>query len=238
MGIHTNAIRAACDAIDADPPAGGVLPALDCWTPIASPPALTVPESGTITQCHTCFLRAQDNVPDGAIPMFGDSITQAMCTADMPGVVNYGIAGQTLRQWLNRINGYTCVPRAGAMIIALGVCDLGEQGMAHYPEPLDAAGTVNVIWSNHIKPHMTGAGKYIIVPPLPVTEGSAGAGPITNTAVAMVEAMIRSLFYASANVRIIDTSGIPQGPDGLHPAADGYAVLKPRIAAARVSLSI
>ncbi|MFA6449641.1 MAG: GDSL-type esterase/lipase family protein [bacterium] len=70
-------------------------------------------------------LRVDGNVPKGAVVFIGDSITEGLCVAAVADkAVNFGIAGDTTTGVLARIPMYKSLPRAKAIILAIGVNDL------------------------------------------------------------------------------------------------------------------
>ncbi len=70
--------------------------------------------------------RMDGNVPRNSVIFIGDSITQGLCvSAVVSPSVNYGIGGDTTAGVLDRIETYTSIQKADAIVIAVGINDMG-----------------------------------------------------------------------------------------------------------------
>lgn len=68
--------------------------------------------------------RIDGNVPAGAIIFIGDSLTQGLCVSAVAAhSVNYGIGSDTTFGVLKRLEHYSSINKAGAVVIAIGVND-------------------------------------------------------------------------------------------------------------------
>ncbi|MEJ2703921.1 MAG: GDSL-type esterase/lipase family protein [Sedimentisphaerales bacterium] len=66
-------------------------------------------------------------VPEGAVLFIGDSFIQGMCVAAITEKgVNFGIGGDTTTGVLRRLDEYTCLKKAKAVVLAVGYNDLRE----------------------------------------------------------------------------------------------------------------
>ncbi len=71
--------------------------------------------------------RMDDNVPDGAVIFFGDSIMRSLCvSAVVPLSVNFSISGDTSAGVLKRLPEYKSLERASVVVIAIGVNDMWQ----------------------------------------------------------------------------------------------------------------
>lgn len=69
--------------------------------------------------------RMDGNVPEQAVILIGDSITQGLAGAALsPFSVNYGIGWDTTRGVLERLPDYQSLQRAKAIVLAIGINDL------------------------------------------------------------------------------------------------------------------
>jgi len=76
----------------------------------------------------TYHKRMDGNVPDGAVILIGNSITQGLAvSAVFPKSVNYGIGSDTTIGVLERLSDYKSISRAKAIVIAVGVNDLSRR---------------------------------------------------------------------------------------------------------------
>lgn len=104
----------------------------------------TAPElSSYYDRITTYHFRMDGNVPDGATIFIGDSITQGLATSAIAKLsVNYGIGSDTTLGVLNRVREYESLTRANAIVLAIGVNDLGrrsdEQIITNYKDILDS----------------------------------------------------------------------------------------------------
>lgn len=83
------------------------------------------------------------SVPDGAVLFIGDSITQGLCVAAVcDKAVNYGIGSDTTLGVLERLKDYSSMERAAAVVVAIGVNDLGKRDneaiLANYKKIIEA----------------------------------------------------------------------------------------------------
>ena len=66
-------------------------------------------------------------VPENSVVFLGDSITQGLATAAVaPYTINYGIGGEDATQLLEAIPSYRSLTRASAVVLAIGINDLGH----------------------------------------------------------------------------------------------------------------
>ena len=88
--------------------------------------------------------RSVDAVPDGAVILIGDSITQGLAVAAVhPLSVNYGIGSDTTRGVLQRLPTYMpALKRAKCIVLAIGINDgryrSAEEAINNYAQILDA----------------------------------------------------------------------------------------------------
>lgn len=196
--------------------------------------------------------RRMSNMPDGIVGIFGDSILQATHeTLISPFGVNFALGGQSLRRLVNSLRyGFPCMDAAGAGVIMCGVNDLGNTtyyGARNATSPDAAAGTVLIMYSNHLKNYLTG--KWVICHLLPCNESAAGASGY-NAQVAYVNANIEAamagcaatLEFVPVNPEFVDGSGQLKSMyhigDGQHLNKAGSALLAADIHQALVNLGI
>lgn len=75
---------------------------------------------------RTMLDRADWTIPPGSVLMFGDSITEGLCTEAVgPDVVNLGIGTDTIMGVAERIDDIESLATCRAVIIAVGTVDLG-----------------------------------------------------------------------------------------------------------------
>lgn len=188
------------------------------------------------------FDRLQPQLRSTSIPIYGDSITEAMDVSQIgPNVVNMGINGSTIRDFLGRINR-SLVNRApiihncAAGIFALGVNDTQYEDQHGAPQNPPYLVDLALGW-------MTG--KWVIVKILPVNESMYSG--VTNAQIDAVNAEIEADFGNRSGFGAVDAKSVlaPSGQllpaytiDGLHLSAAGYALLYPLITAAIVSLGV
>ena len=73
-----------------------------------------------------CQRRQDGNIPDGAAIFIGDSLVQGLCVAAVaPNAVNLGIAGDTTAGVLQRLPAHPALARAGLIVLAVGINDVG-----------------------------------------------------------------------------------------------------------------
>jgi hypothetical protein len=240
MNPNIASIRSACDALEVS--LGQSWPAsLDCWNPLTNNIPLEFAASDVLVTRMTDFARMQPSVRDGSVLLFGDSNFSQLPASSFLHCQNYAVGGQDTRQFVLYMNGLTSNRRAGALVIGVGVCDLGEagkmgqNGYVPYPTVTDAAGTVIAIWNNYIIPRMRSTGKYVVREIIPVNESLAA--PITNAAVEQINAFWRATFSTWPNVRVVSATGISLR-DGLHADDAGNGIQIERINSALLSLGI
>jgi lysophospholipase L1-like esterase len=185
------------------------------------------------------FDRLQSQLRSTSIPIYGDSITEAMDVSQIgPNIVNMGINGSTMRDFLGRVNrspyASAIVHRCAAAGFALGVNDTQWEDAHGSPQNPPYLIDLCAGW-------MTG--KWVIIKILPVNETMYSG--ITNAQIDAVNAHTQSVFGGRSGFAIVDAKAIlaPAGQllpaytiDGLHPTAAGYAQLYPLYQAAFASL--
>lgn len=197
---------------------------------------------GYLNSRSVTFDRLQGQLRDGFIPMYGDSITEAMDTSQIsPLIINMGINGSTIRDFLDRVNrtptsGTAIVHRASACIFAFGINDTQYEDQNGAPQNPPYLIDLSAAW-------MTG--KWVIVKILPVNESIYAN--VTNAQIDAVNAHTQTVFGSRSGFAIVDAKSVlaPAGQllpaytiDGLHLSAAGYAQLYPLIQAAMNSLSV
>lgn len=191
------------------------------------------------------FSRMQGSLRAGSVPIYGDSITEAMDTSQINSiVVSMGIAGDTMRGWFNRVNqtpltgnlADNIAHRAGAGILALGINDICWEKAHGSPQNSPFMFDLFKLWAT---------GKWIIVAPLPINE-SMFFGCL-NSDIDSVVSHIQSIYAGNPNFVVVNAKSAlaPQGQllpsytyDGCHLSPAGYAQLFPLIVSAGQSLSL
>lgn len=243
-----NEIAALAQSISTHvPPGGGGSPSwpapLNCLPGSIAPPGMVAEPTAHWHYRRAYFQRMQTNVPDGAVLFHGDSITEAMAVSGAsPYAVNMGIGGQDMRQLLNLINdngSVNPIHRAGAVVVSIGVNDLGS---SHYPSKENAADTVVWIWENLLAPAM--GGKWVVCKILPVDTSLNPS--VLNSQIVTVNSYLQTKFQNNPNVRLVDVNATlaPSGVllsqyhigDGLHLSGAGYSIWRNAIKAALESL--
>lgn len=163
-------------------------------------------------------------VSSGAVLFIGDSFIQGMCVTEIvPGGINYGIGGDTTSGLLARLSKYSSVPRAKAIVLAIGDNDLrrGENDsviVANYERILEM-----------IPVHVP-----VLFCSLTPCDERAGGGP-TNGKIAKLNGFVKNVCSSRANAHYIDlASALADGEgqlqqqyddgDGTHLNGKGYRV--------------
>ena len=183
------------------------------------------------------FDRLQPQLPTNRIPMFGDSITEAMDTSAIsPLIVNMGINGSTMRDFFGRANRSSIagspISRVTVLgcIWALGINDTQYEYQTGAPQNPPYLIDLFSAWAT---------GNWIVIKILPVNETMYSG--ITNVHIDAVNAEITTDFAARTGFIIVDAKSTlaPAGQllpaytiDGLHLSAAGYAALEPLVTAA------
>lgn len=188
------------------------------------------------------FDRLQSQLRNTSVPMYGDSITEAMDVSQLSAnVVNMGINGSTMRDFLGRVNrtptsGTPIVHHCAGAIFALGIND--TQYEYQHSAPQNPPYLIDLIsgW-------MTG--KWVIVKILPIN--STMYSSVTNASIDAVNAHTQTVFAGRSGFALVDAKSTlaPSGDllpaytlDGLHLSAAGYAQLYPLIQTAMTTLGI
>lgn len=243
-------ILAECDAQDAAPPSIPTIPqTLDCLA--GTVPAATNMYADELSETawldhRNIYRTTMKNAPSGSIVLLGDSMVERMnVSAISPYAVNLGIAGESIRQLIYRINETdinnqpNLIHRAGAVVVMTGVNDLSD---ARNGTPTNAALTVEFVY-DRLKNWLTG--KVIICKLIPVDSGVFSIP--TNASIVHVNTWIQTNFGSLPNVRIVDVNATlaPNGSllpeyhvDGQHLSAAGYNILEAGILAAKASLGL
>jgi lysophospholipase L1-like esterase len=251
----------ACDVLDnatptpAPAPAPTLPPALDCLAGVIPPATNQYADEMVETawiNLRNIYRTTMKNAPSGSIVLIGDSMVERMTASQIsPYAVNLGISGESIRQFIYRLNENdinnqsNLIHRAGAVVILTGVNDLSDPRNG---TQANASATVNFVY-NRIKTWLTG--KVVICKLIPV-DANVFSTPSNPLGIAPVNAWIDANFSNNPNVRIVDVNHIlaPNGSllpehhngDGQHLVTNtpnkGYAVLNDGIKAALTSLGI
>ena len=206
---------------------------------------------GYLNSRSVTFDRLQPQLSSMAIPMYGDSITEAMDGSQIgPHVVLMGINGSTMRDWFGRVNrslvaGPAISRNSQADVWAMGVNDTEYEYYTGSPQNPPYLIDLAAAW-------MTG--KWVIVKILPINEtmfwaqsGCPMCTALTNARIDAVNTHTQTVFAGRSGFAIVDAKSVlaPSGQllpaytiDGLHLSAAGYAQLYPLIQAALVSLGV
>lgn len=257
---QANSIKAKADAIDAIPP-----PVSGGFVPFAWPAPLnllggTIPATmsvaiagdgapgGAIAEPYNT--RKLDNLPNGTVGIFGDSILQSISeNLISPFAVNYALGGQSLRRIVNslRLTNFVFMGVGGAGVLQGGVNDLSNTSYYGPRSNHQAALQVLSIYQTKVAPFLTG--KWVIVDLLPCNEPITGAVGY-NAQVAEVNASLAAQFattaatiaYVHTNPILLDAAGnlkaIYALADGQHPNKAGAAIIAADIYAALHTLGI
>ena len=200
-------------------------------TPITRPPAInciggTIPNAiaiptgdgvpgGAIAEPYRT--RMLNNLADGSVWIFGDSILQATDTNLIsPFGTNWALGGQSLRRMINSLRtDFPQLHTAGAGVIMCGVNDLSNTsyyGARNAHSPDDAAATVVGMYANQLKNYLTG--KWVICHLLPCNEIVTGAVGY-NSQVAYVNSHLAgALTGCAAQIAFVPPPPILFGMDG------------------------
>jgi lysophospholipase L1-like esterase len=189
------------------------------------------------------FDRLQAQLRSTSVPMYGDSITEGMDVSQIgPNVVNMGINGSTMRDFLGRVNrkpanGTPIVHHAAGAIFALGLND--TQYEYQHGSPQNPPFLID-----EISGWMTG--KWIIIKILPVNEALYSS--VKNADIDAVNTHMQAVFGNRPGFAIVDAKSVlaPNGQllpqysvgDGVHPSAAAYSQLYPMIQAAAASIGV
>lgn len=197
---------------------------------------------GYLNSRSVTFDRLEPQLSSMSIPMYGDSITEAMDASQIgPHVVLMGINGGTMRDWFGRVNrslvsGPAVIHSSQAGIWALGINDTQYEYQTGAPQNPPYLVDLAAGW-------MTG--KWVIIKILPVNETMYSG--VTNAQIDAVNAHTQTVFGGRSGFAIVDAKSVlaPSGQllpaytiDGLHLSAAGYAQLYPLIQAALSSLAV
>lgn len=218
--------------------------ALDCLagTPSTVSTVSAEQDLGYLNSRSVSFDRMQSQARDGYIPLYGDSITEAMDVTQISDlIIPMGVNGGTMRDWFGRVNrtpisGTPLSRRASACIWFLGINDTQYEYQHSAPQNPPYLIDLAAAW-------MTG--KWVIVKILPVNETMYSS--VTNSQIDAVNAHTQTVFGSRTDFAIVDAKSVlaPSGQllpayttDGLHLSAAGYALLYPLIGAALSTLSV
>jgi lysophospholipase L1-like esterase len=177
-----------------------------------------------------------DTQAAGSVVILGDSLVQALnVNRLMPGVVNYGIAGDTIDGVIRRLPAYRSLSQARAIILAVGINDLVE----HDAEAAASSyGRLLALLPDGV-PVITSAVLPLDEPHLHLRGAFRSNSEIKrlNAAIAVACAARAGCSYVDAGPALVEASGNLRAEfhegDGLHLTAAGYA---PWIAALRAAL--
>jgi len=83
-------------------------------------------ESDFYRQMTTHLIRQDAHVPESSIVFLGDSIVQGLCVSAISDkIINFGIGTDTTSGLLKRIKEYQSIQKAKAVILYIGVNDVG-----------------------------------------------------------------------------------------------------------------
>lgn len=211
-------------------------------TPASAVTIAAEQDLGFLNSMSVTFDRLETQLRTTSIPMYGDSITQAMDVSQIgPNIVNMGINGSTIRDFLGRVNrsllGGAAISRhSAAAIFAIGINDTQYEYQHGAPQNPPYLMDLAAGW-------MTG--KWVIIKILPVNETMYSS--VTNASIDAVNAHTQAVFGGRSGFAIVDAKSMlaPSGQllpaytiDGLHLSAAGYAQLYPLIQAALASLAV
>jgi len=169
--------------------------------------------------------RMDGNVPEGAVLFIGDSITQGLCVAAVcEHGVNYGIGSDTTAGVLDRLHLYPSIARAAAVVLAIGVNDLGRRDNEFILENLRE---ILTLLSEHVP--------VVVSAVLPLDETVKTVGVNRNARIVELNASIASLcgefpssVFVDATPLLLDDAGNLAASnhvgDGVHPNTRGYEI--------------
>ena len=167
--------------------------------------------------------RMDGNVPEGAVLFIGDSITQGLCVAAIcEHGVNYGIGSDTTAGVLDRLPLYPSIARAAAVVLAIGVNDLGRRDNEFILENL-----------REILKRITEDAPVVVSAVLPLDENVEAVGKDRNARIAELNKSIASLcgefpaaIFVDPSPILLDDAGNLAASnhvgDGVHPNTKGY----------------
>lgn len=211
-------------------------------TPASAVTIAAEQDLGYLNSRSVTFDRLQPQLRGTSIPMYGDSITEAMDVSHIgPNVVAMGINGSTIRDFLGRVNrslvsGPSIIHNCQAGILALGINDTQYEYQHGAPQNPPYLIDLAAGW-------MTG--KWVIIKILPVNEAMYTG--VTNAQIDAVNAEFDFDFGGRSGFVIVDAKSVlaPSGQllpaytiDGLHLSAAGYAQLYPLIQSAILGLAL
>lgn len=179
--------------------------------------------------------RQHQKAPADSIVFYGDSIVEGfpLNLIQPAGVLNFGIASDTMRGMLNRLGRPNDVlHRAAAGIMLIGINDICYEGSNAYLN-------CTFMW-DLLAQWMTG--KWVIVKVLPINESMFHS--TTNAVIDSINAYIDTKFSGRSGFAVVDTKPVlaPTGqldpaytPDGLHPT-NAYDLIAPMISSALASI--
>lgn len=175
-------------------------------------------------------IRMQADVVPGGIAFIGTSITASWNVARVhPAGVNWGIGGDKLAGVLNRISSLTHLSNSGAVVLEMCVNDAGFTAFAD----IDAQLTKLYAWLT---------GPLVVLSMIP-----QGSGSLSIATMNAVNNAMAAKLSGRPNCALVDVTTPLQDSDGfmkmslsigdrMHPNAAGYAVLRPLIQTALVSV--
>ncbi len=174
---------------------------------------------------HTAYRRADLNAPQNGVVFIGDSLIQGLAvSAVVERAINYGIDGDKAAQVLQRLRDYPSLERARAIVLAVGVNDLGSQSNEQIVNAFAAL--------LEAMPH---AVPVIVSSILPKDERIADDVPNANARIRAINRRVQALCARRSSVRFLDVasaltdadanlaSTLHEG-DGLHLNARGNAL--------------
>lgn len=119
--------------------------------------------------------RRMNNMPNGIVGIFGDSILQATHeTLISPFAVNFALGGQSLRRTINSLRyGFPCMHTAGAGVLQVPVNDISNTTYYGPRTNHSATQTVLGMFRNQLRNYLTG--RWVIAHALPIGLVVSGA---------------------------------------------------------------
>jgi len=250
------------------PPSNGVYDCLPTWSGnglvtgwdlnnLGSPAVGAGNNAAAIPSMNT----ACDAAIDGSIVAIGDSIIQYNPFTEIPGVVNLGNSGETMRRMMYRLNNNpshrNVMKRAGCVITCTGINDIGyfSDNFGNEYNGTMAYNAVGMVEAHYKDLASCMGGKWIVVGALPVGETAAGVVGYNAEIAAMNAAIQTSLqTYCTADwvfvdpltdmADLFDTNGEmiqakSRNNDVTHPSDTSYAdIFNPAIIAAGLTIGI
>ena len=169
--------------------------------------------------------------PEGAVVFLGNSIIEGLDTSAVaPDTLNLGIGGDTSRGLLGRLDRYSSLASARAIVLEIGINDLvhgdGGEVIANY---------------RRILAQLPKQPRIYLLGLLPIEEKAfvaAHGNLATNAEIARIDVAARELCQRRGNCVLLQPFGAGGLPpeyhtgDGLHLNAAGYAALATAIKAA------